>query len=195
VGKLLAYPIDFSSYDRARSESKPGLDPEWYFTRDIYVGSTSSGSHSTWDVSSTFPFSVAIHSDVLSARNDWPKDAAHERSRKLKVEIRTFIEMEISNTVIRTDQSTHYTFVWPPAKDRKEAVIRDVSHGYCVFNFVTEPDAILFKLRFADYVSGISEFHPDYQPDGESFTAKSEWEARTAIQEKWGYAAVPRQKW
>jgi hypothetical protein len=182
MGRLLAYPKDFAVHDPSRNERKPGLDPEWYFTRE---------AGRAWDVSSTFPYSASIHNDIMTARKVWPSDKASEQSRKLKVEIRTFIESEITSTVIWTENSKEYHYVFPP-KEGHQAVIMAVKHGYHAFHFVTGAEALLFKLRFSDQVAVQTETHPDYHPEGESFITASDWEARHEIQQRWGYGAVPR---
>lgn len=186
MGRLLAYPKDFAFSHNGNTT--PGLDPEWYFTQEAagrYNGTA-------WDVSSTFPYPAAIHNDIMIAKSIWPQDKAKDQARRLKVEIRTFIEQEIANTVIWTHEWDSYYFAWPPKGDRPEAVITEVKHGYHVFNFVTQAETLLFKFRFADQVTAPTEWHPDYQPGEDTMINKHEWELRTQIREKWGYGAVPR---
>jgi hypothetical protein len=190
MGRLLAYPKDFSIYNPNRSEHTRGLDPEWYFTREA----PGRFNGSAWDVSSTFPYSASIHNDIMTARRAWPSDKAKELSRVLKVDIRTFIEAEITHTVIWTENPKIYYYVMPPLGDNS-AIITEVKHFYHVFNFVTQAETLLFKLRFADQVTDETEWHPDYEPSGESFTSQNDWEARREIQERWGYGAVPKSYW
>ena len=125
-----------------------GLDYSWYFP-DYYFKSYD-GIH-MYSISSGFPFNSAIHCDVINFGNN---------SNLLKIEIRKWIESNLSNIVITNYINKNYTLWY--GKDTYDRNHRPITHGYQIFNFETSEDHVYFKLRFMEYLSEIKQYNPAY---------------------------------
>lgn len=98
--------------------------------------------------SPAFPHVVTIHYDTL-----------YQATAK-KIEIRKWIEEVLPpTTVVRTVIDKSYNRYWGPRKKYDEGHKQD--NRWVAFYFEDEHSAALFRLRFSEWVKGISEKHPD----------------------------------
>lgn len=141
-----------------------GLDPTWWFADTTWSSSPGSGTH-RFDITKEFPHQLAIHRKHigLNGRYCYEKD-----QQALRVEVRKFVEKQCCDDVFFSFKNMEYDYLSEKDKDSPTYKSYDayyrirVEHGYMLFHFVSEADAILFRLRFADSVRPIEERHPHY---------------------------------
>lgn len=98
----------------------------------------------------------------------------------LKVDARKFIEESISCLVIHTECGRNYKHFYPwSMKDRPryDWDSTEVEWTFVAFWFDNEPDALMFKMRFSEHVSPVTEYDPARPP---SHLQEAEWEAAQA---------------
>lgn len=64
-------------------------------------------------------------------------------------------------SVILCYQDLTYSYVWNPEAPSWDQNAEEVNHGYYLFHFGRETDAVLFKLAFGEYTSDPQVLHPD----------------------------------
>ena len=134
------------------------LDPTWYFPKCEYVGGSGAGWHYEIDIESGFPYSAAIHFDRLTDTG--------------KPTLRRFVERSCSGTALFYTQDKSYEYLYRPEEKYRD-LYRDgyrrpkVKHGYNIFAFEEASDQMLFSLKFADFVTSISDRHPTMEVEEE----------------------------
>jgi hypothetical protein len=127
------------------------LNALWYFpdARWDYRGNR----RCKFTIESGYPALCAIHQDRLDTDN--VKDAG-----ALRMEIRRWIERNLTTDVILSYKNMEYR---NPENDSlpRDYFIPPIKHGYHLFNFETDSDMMLFRLRFSDYVREIQTTHPN----------------------------------
>lgn len=124
-----------------------GLNPYWYFPDTCW----SDGAR-RFSVRSGFPHVLAIHRDHFE---EYRRDVA------LPIRLRRWIEDHLTRSVILRRLDLSYHHVWNPHAPSWEQRDEEVAHGYHLFHFEREADAVLFKLAHADLVVVPSPIHPD----------------------------------
>jgi hypothetical protein len=156
MGRLIGIE-EFASKDQV------GINPSWYFPDAFW--------QSGWifTIASGFPYEVGVHQDHIDGSDAVPG---------LRVTIRRWIEANISGTVIHSKRRLDYYRVIFDDGDKERAWYYDIRHGYTVFSFETENDALLFRLAHADHASEISLRHPGYPPGDHTQDVDNQWEAQ-----------------
>lgn len=127
-------------------EQLKDMEP-WYFG-DSYYGRDARRYVFCWP-NESFPHCVAIHSSDMS------KDI------KLKVEIRRWIERNLSETVILSSLDKSYREYYDDERTWRHSY--EVSNLWITFHFEDEHSASMFKLRFSEHIKEITDLHPDHK--------------------------------
>ena len=115
---------------------------EWYF-KDAYYAS--GRCVFSWP-NPSFPYSVNIHYDDLKGNSG------------LKVEIRKWIETNLTETVIiETIDKSYRRYL---SDDKKWESSYEVSNYWTAFYFEEEHAETMFRLRFSEYIKPITDEHP-----------------------------------
>src|SRR5579859_5289769 len=125
-------------------------DPRWYVS-DLHWDSSWQRYVVQWP-NRNFPVMLAIHEDMLKERED------------LRVEIRKFVERTMTGDVMwRMLERTYFQPIDVSAYIDAHTARGgyQVHNWYCLFYFESDADAILFKLRFTDYISEIKDKKDD----------------------------------
>lgn len=96
---------------------------------------------------------ISIHSD----------DLLNHKERKR--EIRRWIESKIDDVVIYKEIEKNYRVYY--GEDRDWDHSHERLNLWCCFYFEDEESALMFKLRFSEYITNLTDLHP---------TAKDEYE-------------------
>lgn len=118
-----------------------GLGADWYFTE--FDGNRYPV------ISSTFPFSLAIHNDIIAK-------SSYENNMVLKNRIREWVFDTVTDMVVLDVIRKDYQSYWSETQSHTERV----DWGYHVFYFKVEADAVQFKLAFSEYISDILPYDP-----------------------------------
>lgn len=192
MGQLIAVPDFRARNPNNTDKSRPLNDSFWYFNDTI------DHFQSDFDVSKTYPETLYIHAD-------WIKGVSYhyagniglkvEDAGRLRVEIREWIEQNVSNVVIYDCINLNYYRAVPPKKiDGKveRGYEHDVRHAYYAFYFKNSAEATHFKLRFAGFVSNaMSSRHPD-RPREDGVYDVREYHVATAISSPYGGITDPQ---
>lgn len=179
MARLLSYR-DFGS---------DGLDPTWWFADTRWSSSPGSGTY-LFDISTEFPHQLAIHRKHIGLDKHY---CYEQKQQALRVEVRKFVEKQCCDDVFYTFKNMEYDYLMEKDKDSVNYKSYDahyrirVEHGYMLFHFASEADAILFRLRFADYVRPIEERHRDYA-DNDKHSSHTEENIQLAKEHRlhWG---------
>lgn len=136
--------------DYLTSGAAIALDISWYL-EDAYYSWDSRRWAYTWP-SKSLPYSCAIHRDDFK--------------RHLKPAIRVWVEKNIYSAVIYEEISKNYRYYYD-SEDRSWDRSYEISNVWVVFYFTDADDALMFKLKFSDYVREITELHPKEDHDYE----------------------------
>ena len=118
-------------------------NPAW-FIDDAYCSWEGRRWIYNWP-SNNFPHSVAIHSDRFE-------------QKRLKSEIRRWIEINISSSVILNEVDKKYRVYYDEERTWEHSF--EQSNTWVVFYFENKEDAIMFGLRFSEYAQEITDLHP-----------------------------------
>lgn len=120
-----------------------GINASWYFDDAFRVYSTSKYKINWPNIS--YPSCIAIHETKLY-------------NNSVKIEIRKWIENTLSDTVILYPINKSYRrYYGEPGDFEESSMISNIWQG---FYFDNEHSATLFKLRFSDIVSEVTDYHP-----------------------------------
>lgn len=133
------------------SISEVAPNATWYFD-DAYITYSNGRNKYKWP-NPSYSHPVCIHFDELYHNN------------KLKIEIRKFVEDNLTETVIYdTVEMDYYKFFSDDHSwDRKW----DISNSWFRFNFESKDSAIIFVLKFSEFVKPMTAWHPDHPEDEE----------------------------
>lgn len=117
-------------------------DASWYFSDAYY----------SWDSrewcyefpSNDYPFSSAIHSDILT--------------RSLKMEIRKWIEVNVDDIVIFYTINKSYRVFYGEDRDWQRSY--EQSNPWSIFYFDCEETNLMFRLRFGEHIMEVTDLHP-----------------------------------
>lgn len=131
---------------------------KWYFP-DAHWNS----SRSRWDftIRSGFPHVVTMHNDLFDA---------YGRDPKVPIRIRRWIEDNLTCSVVLDKLDLEYQWCWNPQERSWDRNYESVRHGYRMFHFEREADAVLFKLAHGDLITTPRVDHPD------GYKTPREWE-------------------
>jgi hypothetical protein len=128
---------------------------DWYNT---------DGQSISHNKSEVFKYECAIHRSSLVQN--------YEGTNALKIEVRQFIEQNISDTVIMDYQSLSYYY--DPSQSSSSYGYQ-VTHGYYRFFFESEASQVMFTLKFAEYIVTKYRWQSDKLPH--EYTENVVWTA------------------
>lgn len=114
--------------------------------------------------SEVFKYECAIHRRSLEQNYDG--------TNKLKIEVRQFIEQNLSDTVIMDYQSLSYYY--DPLQSSSTYGYQ-VTHGYYRFFFESEASQVIFALKFSEYIVTKYRWQSDKLPH--NYTENEAWTA------------------
>lgn len=120
---------------------------QWYFNDARWSSDTRKYTFQ-WP-SLEFPFTAAMHSDIVS--------------NKIRIQIRKWIEENLDGTVIAN--AIDYTYHRYYGKPRTWDNSYQVKNYWVVFYFEDSDSELAFRLRFSEYVTTITKHHPKYPED------------------------------
>jgi hypothetical protein len=118
----------------------------WYFTE------FDSNNRPTLPCS-TFPVSLAINDKFIADPN--------APNNELKNEIRKWVENQSTSTIILDRLKKDYYHYWSSSHEYGS----NINWGYHIFYFGSDAEALMFKLRFCDYISEILPYDPERPPN------------------------------
>ena len=119
-------------------------DPSWYFT-DARYSSESRRWVYKWP-NDCFSHVVGIH------------DEDFQSNPERKTEIRKWIEINVEGTVILNEISKNYRVFYGKERDWYHSYER--TNKWYAFYFESEESALMFRLRFSEYIKEITDLHP-----------------------------------
>lgn len=139
-------------------------DPTWYFPDAYYTWESRRWIYK-WP-SEVFPHMISIHSDDL------------EQHKARKGEIRRWIEANADGTVIYKEIDKKYRIYYGEQRDWDHSY--EQPNTWCCFYFEDEESALMFKLRFSEYIKELTDLHP---------TRNDEYEKTSYYQTNRGYSS------
>ena len=129
---------------RLTTIDKLELPLNWHF-EDAYY------NNGKWHISfpnSNYLYRLAIHNDTLRENN------------ALRIEIRKWIERNIDDLVIIEHIDKTYFQYYSETRARNGGY--QISNNWSGFYFEKEESAIMFKLKFGEFITEVTEKHPRY---------------------------------
>lgn len=144
MGQLLEIS-DFRNVERWGDKYRALRDPFWYFV-------DTRRNRTQFSVEQTYPHKLYIANAYLEG----PRYEGEEGERQAalqRIEIRRWIEVNIAGDVIYDRLNMTYWRVLPKKANRspssRDRPFYDFPHGYYVFYFEHESDALAFRMRFS----------------------------------------------
>lgn len=132
----------------------PSLDARWFFRNARHTHRTTGGYE--FDLTLDFPVALHIHFDTF--------DHA-ERGGMLRVQIRRWIEANLTSSVLLLEDNRSYYIVHPSNRSFSDRHHEHVRHGYVVLRFGDDAEAVLFALAHSDIITRTPErYHPNRLP-------------------------------
>ena len=114
------------------------LSQDWYFEETYRITFPNTN----------YPYSLAIHRDTLN------------NTSGLKISIRKWIEENIDDIVLMAFLDKGYFHYYDQARIFDGGYQQ--SNYWVLFHFEKEESALMFKLRFGEYIKEITDKHPHY---------------------------------
>lgn len=175
MGQLL-FLSDFHVHEERGSSFNKGrgnLDPSWYFEGAYWNSGSGGGWHWEFDVEKSFPHACPVHQSHFGITYNNSTHGQTDDQRHLKIHMRRFIERNCQGTCIFTTKQMNYHYAYEIDEEHRrlydhcEHRLAEVHHGFHMFNFDYEADAIAFRLMFKE-VSDLYDRHPTFEVDDES---------------------------
>ena len=144
-----------------RSEDSTGdLNPLWYFP-DAYW-EYNNRRICKFTIESGYPVAIAMHQDRFNDQI-WQsfsrRDSYTVTPGQLRMEIRRWVERNLSTDVILEQIEMNYR-LWNRKSKDYHCNFEDIKHGYYLFHFETESEAMMFRLKFSEHIDEMQPVNP-----------------------------------